>query len=173
MIHASLSPGIDPRDDPRAFRDALGAFPTGVCVVTCLGAGGPVGITANSFASLSLSPPLILWSPSKHSRRGDVYARADRFALHVLAADQEDVARAFVKDGQAFGAGAQELDGLPLLAGCAARFVCDTHSVLDGGDHHLILGEVRRVERRDTAPLVFANGSYARLASPSAGARAT
>ena len=163
MIHEPLSAGFDPEADPRAFRDALGAFPTGVCVVTCLGRNGPVGITANSFASLSLHPPLVLWSPSKHSRRGDVYARADRFALHVLAADQEDVARAFVKDGQAFGGGAEELDGLPLLTGCAARFVCDTHAVLDGGDHHLILGRVRLVERRDTPSLVFAGGSYTRL----------
>ena len=166
MIHQPLSPGFDPEADPRGFRDALSAFPTGVCVVTCRGTRGPVGITANSFASLSLAPPLILWSPSKHSRRSDAYVRADRFALHVLAADQEDTARAFVKDGQAFGDGAEELDGLPLLPGCAARFVCDTHSVLDGGDHHLILGRVRHVERTDAAPLVFAGGAYTRLAPP-------
>ena len=164
MIHEALSAGFDPEDDPRGFRDALGTFPTGVCIVTCLGEQGPVGITANSFASLSLAPPLILWSPSKHSRRGDVYARADRFALHVLAHDQEEVARAFVSDGQAFGERREELDGLPLLPGCAARFVCDTHAVLDGGDHHLILGRVRAVERRDAEPLVFAGGRYTRLA---------
>ena len=164
MIHEALSPGFDPEADPRAFRDALGAFPTGVCVVTCRGDQGPVGITANSFASLSLQPPLVLWSPSKHSRRSDAYVNADRFALHVLAHDQEEVARAFVKDGQAFGGEAEALDGLPLLPGCAARFVCDTHAVLDGGDHHLILGRVRTVERRDAASLVFAGGTYRRLA---------
>ena len=166
MIHEPLSAGFDPEADPRGFRDALGAFPTGVCVITCTGPQGPVGITANSFASLSLAPPLILWSPSKHSRRGDVYAGADRFALHVLAADQEEMARAFVKDGQAFGERVEELDGLPLLPGCAARFVCDTHAVLDGGDHHLILGRVRAVERREAEPLVFARGGYTRLAPP-------
>ena len=166
MIHEPLSAGFDPETDPRGFRDALGTFPTGVCVITCVGPDGPLGMTANSFASLSLAPPLILWSPSRHSRRGDAYAKADRFALHVLAEDQEDLARAFVKDGTAFGDRTEELDGLPLLPGCAARFVCDTHAVLDGGDHHLILGRVRVVERRDAVPLVFAQGSYTRLAPP-------
>ena len=164
MIHEALSTGFDPEADPRAFRDALGTFPTGVCVVTCLGPEGPVGMTANSFASLSLAPPLILWSPSKHSRRAAAYVGAERFALHILSQDQAELARAFVRDGQAFPDTAVTLGGLPLLPGCAARFACDTHAVLDGGDHHLILGRVRTAEWRPAEPLVFAGGDYARLA---------
>ena len=86
----------------RAFRDALGNFATGVTVVTINTPDGPQGVTANSFASLSLAPPLVLWSPGKFSRRHDMFAQAPYFSVHVLAEDQKDLADRFTKGGAQF-----------------------------------------------------------------------
>jgi len=83
--------------DERAFRYALGRFATGVTIVTCNGPDGPMGITANSFASLSLDPPLVLWSPAKSSRRYDAFVNAPEFAIHVASYDQLDLCRDFAK----------------------------------------------------------------------------
>ena len=83
--------------DERAFRDALGRFATGVTIVTCNGPDGPMGITANSFASLSLDPPLVLWSPAKSSRRYEAFVNATEFAIHVASYDQLDLCRDFAK----------------------------------------------------------------------------
>lgn len=155
---------FDPDADPRAFRDALGTFPTGVCLVTCRGEAGPVGFTVNSFASLSLAPPLILWSPAKASRRAGAFVGAARFALHVLSTRQEGIAQTFTRDAHAFaGLGAEEVEGVPLLPGCAARFECRTHAVHDGGDHHLILGRVLRGCGPSAEPLAFRAGAYGRF----------
>ena len=155
---------FDPAANPRAFRDALATFPTGVCLVTCTGPAGPTGFTVNSFASLSLEPPLILWSPAKASRRAKAFVAASRFALHVLAADQEDIAQTFTRDAHNFEElGAQEVEGVPLLPGCAARFECRTHAVHDGGDHHLIVGRVLRASGPSAEPLAFRAGSYGRF----------
>ena len=104
---------FDPAADPRAFRAALGSFATGITVVTTRTPDGtPVGITANSFASVSLDPPLVLWSPARASRRFPAFAEARRFAIHVLAHDQQAVCDAFVRAAQGFDA-VPSTDGQP------------------------------------------------------------
>ena len=153
-------------DTARAFRDALGRFATGVTVVTCE-ADGPLGITANSFASVSLDPPLVLWSPARVSRRFDAFAGAEHFAVHVLGAEQAALCEGFSAAGDAFPDGAPErnAEGVPVIDGCLARFECRTHARHDGGDHEIVVGAVLRASSREGAPLVFAAGSYGRFTS--------
>lgn len=146
----------------REFRDALGRFATGVCVVTTTTAEGPIGITANSFASVSLDPPLVLWSPARASRRFHAFAAADHFAIHVLGEDQDDLCQRFTRsghdfDGLAWSAGAT---GSPLIAGCLARFDCTRAAQHDGGDHLIIVGRVTAAQYREGAPLLFSAGRY-------------
>lgn len=156
---------FSPKDDPRAFRNALGRYATGVTIITAREDGVPIGITANSFASLSLDPPLILWSPAKASARHDAFLAADAFNVHVLAANQRHVAEAFSKSKLGF-------DGLdmtsnaanvPLIGGSIAVFECIKHAAHDGGDHTLIIGEVIKAARKDGAPLVFVDGTFPAL----------
>lgn len=156
---------IPSQDDTRGFRDALGRYATGVTVVTAPTEDGPVGITANSFASVSLDPPLVLWSPAKMSRRYRYFRDAAHFAIHVLGDDQEDTCRRFARDGFDFdGAAWQPGDhDVPLLDGCLARFACRRVAVHDGGDHDIIVAEVTRANWRDGAPLVFSQGAYGRF----------
>lgn len=148
-----------------AFRTALGRFATGITVVTTHGPDGPVGITANSFASVSLDPPLVLWSPARRSSRFAVFAAATHYAIHVLAADQDDLCRRFTRPGADFDIpgisfGAHQV---PLLPGCLARFECERAAVHDGGDHVVILGHVLRAAEREGEPLIFASGRYGRF----------
>ena len=152
-----------PELDPRAFRTALGCFATGITVVTVRDdLGEPVGITANSFASVSLDPPLVLWSPARASRRFAAFVAAESFAVHVLALDQQAVCDAFVRAQGGFAAvpWADGPEGLPLLDGCVARFLCRREAVIDGGDHAILLGRVWAAARSDGAPLVFQGGRY-------------
>ena len=159
-----MNAAFDPAGDPLAFRAALSRYPTGVTVVTCAGADGPVGITANSFASLSLDPPLILWSPARSSRRAGAFVRAERFAVHVMGVEQRGIAERFTRAADAFaGLDWREVGGAPLIDGCLARLLCATHDVTEAGDHHLILGRVLRAEEREGAALVFAGGRYGEL----------
>jgi len=148
----------------RAFRDALGRFATGVTVVTApaTDADGPLGITANSFASLSLEPPLVLWSPARASRRFAAFATAPHFAIHVLAADQAALARHFAASGTDFDLPgiAPGFGGTPLLPDVLACFECTREAVHEGGDHAIVVGRVLRASLRDGAPLVFASGRY-------------
>lgn len=146
----------------REFRHALGRFATGVCVVTTSAPDGPLGITANSFASVSLDPPLVLWSPARCSRRFDAFAETRHFAIHVLGDDQEELGRRFSRAGHDFegldwseGAG-----GTPLIEGCLARFECDLAAQHEGGDHMIVVGRVTAAEYRDGAPLLFSSGRY-------------
>lgn len=153
-------------DTARAFRNALGRFATGVTVVTVRGPEGPVGITANSFASVSLDPPLVLWSPAKASSRFPVFAGAEHFAIHVLGADQRDLAAHFTRHGREFD-GLEVTDGpggAPLIGNCLARFACRRFAVQDAGDHVIILGEVLEAAYREGAPLVFSQGFYGSFA---------
>ncbi len=146
----------------RAFRDALGRFATGVTVITTQDAGRPVGITANSFAALSLEPPLVMWAPARFSRRFEAFAQAGHFAIHVLAADQLWLARHFARDGFDFDLPdmCEGLGGAPLLPSCLARFECRRHAVHPGGDHAIVVGEVLRVQSRPGAALSFFGGKY-------------
>lgn len=157
-----LKPGPD---ELRGLRDALGRYATGVTVVTAPTPGGPIGITANSFASVSLDPPLVLWSPARASRRFRFFCEAEHFAIHILGDDQQDLCDRFARTGHEFD-GADWLmgaHGVPLLSGCLARFECRHAACHDGGDHAIIVGEVRRASWRDGEPLIFSQGCYGRF----------
>ncbi|WP_159878678.1 p-hydroxyphenylacetate 3-hydroxylase reductase component [Aquitalea denitrificans] len=152
-------------DDPRLFRRALGNFATGVTVMTACGSDGQkVGVTANSFNSVSLDPPLILWSIDKRSGSYPVFASASHFAVNILAADQISLSNRFARPSDDRFAGVphtQGAGGAPLLEDCAARFVCERHAMHDGGDHWIMLGKVVALDDFGRAPLLYHQGSYA------------
>jgi flavin reductase (DIM6/NTAB) family NADH-FMN oxidoreductase RutF len=151
--------------DTREFRNALGCFPTGVTLVVARAADGePMAITVNSFAAVSLDPPLILWCAHRRSQRFETFAKADIFTVSVLDATHEDVSSQLAQPGE------HHLDGIPLaatasgapaLADALAVFECRREAVYDGGDHAVILGRVVQFAYRDVgAPLVFFRGCY-------------
>lgn len=150
--------------DPKLFRQALGAFTTGVTIVTTVDAdGGDVGMTANSFNSASLSPPMVLWSIARTSSNFTVFVEASHFAIHVLAADQADIAGRFAqRDVDRFAAmpRVRGAGGVPLLEGAAARFECRAAAHYPAGDHLILLGEVVAFEHWDRPPLVFSRGRF-------------
>ncbi|MDR2307516.1 MAG: flavin reductase [Paucimonas sp.] len=150
--------------DSRAFRRALGNFATGVTVITAADADGhKVGVTANSFNSVSLDPPLILWSIDKRSSSHAVFERAGHFAVNVLAADQIDLSNTFARPSDDRFAGIEHClgeGGAPLLADCAARFRCETFQQLDGGDHWILIGKVLAFDDLGRAPLLYHQGGY-------------
>lgn len=149
----------------RRFRDALGAFATGVTIVTTRDREGrDVGLTANSFNSVSLDPPMVLWSLAKNARSLPAFVEATHFAVHVLAADQEELSLRFAARG-ADKFSDLELDRgperIPLLRGCSARFQCSTAFRYEGGDHMIFVGAVEAFDHTDRPPLVFHGGRYA------------
>ncbi|HJV27911.1 MAG TPA: flavin reductase family protein [Aromatoleum sp.] len=151
--------------DPRQFRDALGHFATGVTVVTTRDAQHqPVGVTVNSFSSLSLDPPLILWSLAKKSYSLAAFETHPAFAVHVLASDQQELSNCFARAGADKFAGAtprEGFGGVPLLSGCAAVFECSMEFRYDGGDHVILVGRVQRFSTQERPPLLFYRGRYA------------
>lgn len=156
---------FDPIDDPRAYRDALGSFATGVTIVTVPSADGPIGITANSFASVSLDPPLVLWSPAKSSKRFNYFDGAPHFAIHVLDAHQQEACNGFIKDKSAFE-GLDWITGehdVPHIRGCLARFECTLDASHDAGDHTIVVGRVRNAAFRTGLPLLFQGGRFVSL----------
>lgn len=156
---------FDPTSDARAYRDALGAFATGVTVVTVPSKDGPVGITANSFASVSLDPPLVLWMPAKSSSRFKYFEAAEHFAIHVLDAHQHQVCNGFTKDKHAFD-GLDWVTGdhdVPHIRGCLARFECSLDASHDAGDHVILVGRVRNASFRQGLPLLFQGGRFVSL----------
>ncbi|NSX55439.1 flavin reductase family protein [Parasulfitobacter algicola] len=156
---------FQPDADARSFRDALGRFVTGVTVVTVPSVDGPIGITANSFSSVSLDPPLVLWSPAKSSRRFKYFEAAPHFAIHVLGEAQSEICTGFAKSLSAFdGLDVTENDqNVPLINGCLARFECSLEAMHDAGDHVIIVGRVERAALQDGAPLAFGSGQYGRF----------
>ena len=153
-------------DNTRMLRNAFGQFATGVTVVSAPSADGPVGITANSFSSLSLDPALVMWSPGKASKRFKYFDAAEYFAIHVLSARQAGVCETFAKNGFAFSNFAHDTNAhaVPLLSGCLARFECRKAAQHDAGDHVIIVGEVERVELGDGDALAFFAGQYGQFA---------
>ncbi len=150
--------------DPAELRRCLGSFVTGVTVITVLDDDGkPIGMTANSFNSVSLDPPLIVWSLRTNARTFPVYSKAKRFNVNILSEDQVDVSNRFAKsgpdrfDGVAITAG---IDGLPLIDGCSAYLECRTEATYPGGDHLLFLGRVERIVGSARKPLAFGAGKY-------------
>ena len=149
-------------DNTRAFRDALGRFATGVTVITAPSPTGGIGMTANSFSSVSLDPALVLWAPSKTSLRYPFFETATHFAIHVMGEDQKDIAMRFAKQGDAFEGLSVHLsdNGVPLIDTCLARFECTTSALHDAGDHAIMVGQVEQVMLKTGSPLVFANGQF-------------
>ncbi|MBE0506400.1 MAG: flavin reductase [Marinospirillum sp.] len=151
--------------DPKAFRRALGNFATGVTVITATTPEGEkTGVTANSFNSVSLEPPLILWSIDKRSGSCAIFEKASHFAVNILAADQIDLSNHFARPSDDKFAGVDYqtgLGGAPLLPDCAACFQCESYQTVDGGDHWILIGKVVGFEDAGRAPLVYHQGSYA------------
>jgi 3-hydroxy-9,10-secoandrosta-1,3,5(10)-triene-9,17-dione monooxygenase reductase component len=153
-----------PPFDSRQLRNALGRFTTGVTIIACTdAAGGYVGLTANSFNSLSLDPPLVLWSLREPSPSLEAFISAPRFAVNVLAEAQVELSRRFAsaaEDRFADGAWALGEHGSPVLAGCTAVFECETVSQQVVGDHRLFIGRVLACSESALPPLVFQAGHY-------------
>lgn len=151
--------------DPRDLRQALGAFGTGVTVVTTLDAAArPVGVTANSFNSVSLEPAIVLWSLRKSSPNLSAFDERGRFVINVLTLDQWPLSRRFsspVPDRFQDVAHAPGQHGLPVLAGCAAVFECRTEQRHEVGDHILYLGRVEAYQHQPGPALLFCGGRYA------------
>lgn len=158
--------GIDPAagdDARREFRDTLGQFATGVTVMTTVSPEGHrVGITASSFNSLSLDPPLILWSLARQAASFTAFQVGAAFAVNVLSAPQENLALQFARvgggkfEGVALHPG---LDEVPLISGCTVYFECLVEARYPGGDHDIIVGRVRRIFNVGKAPLLFHCGA--------------
>ena len=151
--------------DPQDLRGALGRFGTGVTIVTTVsGQGVPVGVTANSFNSVSLDPPIVLWSLRTRSPSLAAFDEAGRFVVNVLAREQLALSRRFASSqtdkfsGVDFQPG---LGGLPVLPHCAAVFQCRTEQRLEVGDHILFLGRVEAYEHRPGPTLLYCHGRYA------------
>lgn len=153
--------------DGKHFRNALGSFATGVTIVTTSDAEGrDVGLTANSFNSVSLDPPMVLWSLARSSASLPAFMENDHFAVHVLAADQQPLSDLFARRGAEKFGGApvhRGAGGVPLLDGCSARFQCKTAFRHEGGDHVILVGEVLAFDHFEKAPLVFHGGKYAKM----------
>lgn len=158
-----------PVTDSKAFRFALGKFPTGVTIITCKTASGEnVGMTASSFNSVSLEPPLILWSIDKNSYSLKAFTECTHFAVHVLHQGQVEQSNLFASQGvDKFSQVETEvgIENLPLLTDFNARFQCMTEHQYEGGDHIIIVGRVLDFEANDKAPLVFHAGRYAAVNS--------
>ncbi|GAB2742084.1 flavin reductase family protein [Melaminivora jejuensis] len=147
------------------FRDALGMFATGVTIVTALDATRrPVGMTASSFNSVSLNPPLVLWSLAHKTTTLAAFARGRHYAIHVLAVEQRELAERFAMRGLDRFAGVDwqpNADGVPILAGAAAVFECFNRSQYDEGDHTILIGQVERCRHREgSSPLLYHGGMF-------------
>src|ERR1700736_3864023 len=153
--------------DPRDFRNALGTFATGVTIATAMAADGkPYGVTCNSFASVSLTPPLVLWSLGMFSQGLTIFQNASHFAVHVLGASQQSLASKFAKSLEDKFAGVEWTPGLgnaPLLADSVAHFQCRAANRYYGGDHVIFLGAVEAYAYNRKEPLLFARGGYGRF----------
>ncbi|MDJ0917179.1 MAG: flavin reductase family protein [Woeseiaceae bacterium] len=149
------------------LRKSLGKFATGVTVVTCRsGDGRSCGITANSFSSVSLDPPLILWNIAKTCNSLDAFLEAEHYAIHVLTNDQIHLASHFAQtDHKSYERIVHTIsdDGVPILPDVLARFDCRTYQIHDSGDHHIIVGEVLHHEHRAGNPLLYFSSNYASL----------
>jgi flavin reductase (DIM6/NTAB) family NADH-FMN oxidoreductase RutF len=153
----------DAREDVRGFRNALGSFGTGVAVVTATQGGQCLGMTINSFTSVSLQPPLVLWSVGKGAANYTQFLEAERFAIHILGAGQQSVSDRFSQSGgDKFVDVPWEYDqsGVPRLLGCLARFECRREVSYPGGDHQIIIGAVDWFESLAGSPLLFVQGRY-------------
>ncbi len=153
--------------DPRTLRDALGCFATGVTVVTAQLADEPAGLTVNSFTSLSLDPPLLLVCIHKQAASANVLIGASHFAVNVLQNEQQPASIRFsTRDEDRFGTTPWSCGevGAPILQDSLSVFECERFAVYDGGDHHILVGQVVKASFDESLdPLLFFRGRYRRL----------
>ena len=153
--------------DSLEFRRALGAFVTGITVITLLDDDGTFqGLTVNSFNSVSLDPPLILWSLALATPDFEMFSAVQRFAVNILAQDQIAISQRFATPSSDKFAGvgvSLGLDGVPLIEGCNATLECRTEATHPGGDHIIFLGRVERFHCDEGRPLVYHQGRYMAL----------
>jgi flavin reductase (DIM6/NTAB) family NADH-FMN oxidoreductase RutF/DNA-binding MarR family transcriptional regulator len=160
---AHLAEEGDPADDQRGFRRALGQFATGVTVMTARSGARLAGVTANSFTSVSLDPPLVSWSLELKAQSLSVFREASHFAVNVLSADQVAMSTRFARsslDKFSTEEWTPGRSGAPLLTGVAAQFECAREAEHQGGDHVILIGRVERFARFDREVLLFAHGRY-------------
>lgn len=169
-----IAPPIEPSGsaatvgfDKRSLRDAFGSFATGVTIVTTASpTGADIGLTANSFTSVSLDPPMVLWSLARTSANIDAFRNSGHFAVHILSADQEALSARFASkvadrfEGLALDRGP---DRIPMLPDCMARFACKLTYQYEGGDHVIFVGEIVDFGHSARKPLVFHGGRYGML----------
>ncbi len=152
-------------DKQSDFRAALGTFATGVTIVTTTSeTGEPIGVTASSFNSVSLDPPLVLWSLAKSSSSKEAFCSSGHFCIHVLSAAQEELSNNFARSGAEKFADVKWRSGVlgsPVLDNYSALFQCKMMHEYEGGDHVILVGEVIEFDRKDHAPLLFHGGRYA------------
>ncbi|THV13425.1 flavin reductase family protein [Nocardioides caeni] len=176
-VDFELRPGeeVAVHDDPEAqaaarrFRDVLSCFASGITVVTTISDGAPVGMTCQSFSSVSLDPPLVLFIPARSSRAWPLIQRSGRFCINVLASNQEHVSGQMATKGADKFAGIDwspaEVTGSPVIAGTLAHLDCTIHAVYEGGDHYVVIGKVEHLAAADdegtsTEPLLYYKGRY-------------
>ena len=154
--------------DGREFRNVLGTFATGICVITAMSESDePFGMTVNSFASVSLDPALVLWSLQNDSDCWPAFELAEKYAVNVLAADQQNLSALYAQKGKHilqpdhYTVGDY---GLPIIAGAVSSFECSVWARYPGGDHTILIGEVKRIDSDSSKqPLVFNAGQYREL----------
>ena len=154
--------------DTKELRFAFGNFATGITIVTSLDADGePLGITANSFSSVSLDPPLVLFSVDRGAYSLEAFQASRCFAINILSTDQEDMSNRFAKASGDKWSGVDFVTwetGCPILTGSLASFDCRTWQTYDGGDHVIFVGEVKQMSlNTDLEPLLFFRGRYDRV----------
>jgi 3-hydroxy-9,10-secoandrosta-1,3,5(10)-triene-9,17-dione monooxygenase reductase component len=154
----------------RAFRDVLGRFATGVTVVTGLSDGSPVGLTCQSFSSVSLDPPLVMFAPARTSRSWPLIQRSGHFCVNILAADQVDVSRTMASRGAdkfaGLGWAPSRTTGSPVLAGTLGHVDCLISAVHESGDHYVVVGRVLDLAVTEVEdPLLYFRGAYRTIAA--------
>lgn len=154
--------------DSRQLRNTLGAFATGVTVITTLDSDGtPRAMTANSFSSVSLDPPLVLWSIGKSAMAFNAFTCCQHFVVHVLKQEQQALsARVASREARTFDDLSMEhgIGNVPMFSDFLARIQCELHECLPGGDHIIVIGKVLDIELREGDPLLFYSGQYRELA---------
>lgn len=162
-VHVLRTENVTPCvETERAFRDALGSFGTGVTLITASTDRGPIGMTVNSFASVSLNPALVLWSIAKKSGRYEAFRNASHYAIHILAENQLELAMSFAKNADVFNVTDWDMNTghAPLAKRALARFECECEVVHDAGDHSILIGRVTRFSQRSGQPLIFNAGKF-------------
>lgn len=167
---SAVSVEEDSEVDRQDLRDALGSFATGVAIMTSIDdSGTPVGVTVNSFSSVSMNPPLVLFCLDRKAFSLPTFLAASYFAINILAVEQAELSRRFAIPMADKWAGLRwvaGIGGIPLLPGCVAQLECRLHDVMEGGDHLIIIGEVMTAQSEpDREALLYKRGLYGRFNS--------